>query len=73
VVAVCFYSLVVFFEEPILRKRSGADYEHYYREVPLGYSGERHGATSLTGPENLVAISTYQFCGIEAHSEVERC
>jgi len=62
--------LVVFFEEPILRKRFGADYEHW--EVPLGYSGERHGATSLTGPENLVAISTYQFCGIEAHSEVER-
>ena len=34
VVAICFYSFVVFFEEPILRKRFGADYEHYCREVP---------------------------------------
>jgi len=34
VVAVCFYSFVVFFEEPILRRRFGADYEHYCREVP---------------------------------------
>ena len=34
VVAVCFYSFVVFFEEPFLRRRFGADYEHYCREVP---------------------------------------
>jgi protein-S-isoprenylcysteine O-methyltransferase Ste14 len=34
VVAVCFNLFVVFFEEPILRKRFGADYEHYCREVP---------------------------------------
>ena len=34
VVALCFYSFVVFFEEPILRKRFGSDYEQYCAEVP---------------------------------------
>ena len=33
-VALCFYSFVVFFEEPILSKRFGADYEQYCTEVP---------------------------------------
>src|SRR6266436_1161298 len=34
VVACCFYSFVVFFEEPILKKRFGIEYEHYCAEVP---------------------------------------
>ena len=34
VVACCFYSFVVFFEEPILRKRFGTEYEQYCAEVP---------------------------------------
>ena len=34
VVALCFYSFVVFFEEPILRKRFGSEYEQYCAEVP---------------------------------------
>ena len=34
VVALCFYSFVVFFEEPILTKRFGSDYEQYCAEVP---------------------------------------
>jgi protein-S-isoprenylcysteine O-methyltransferase Ste14 len=34
VVACCFYSFVVFFEEPILSKRFGSDYEQYCAEVP---------------------------------------
>jgi len=34
IVALCFYSFVVFFEEPILRKRFGSDYEQYCAEVP---------------------------------------
>ena len=34
VIALCFYSFVVFFEEPILRKRFGAEYERYCGEVP---------------------------------------
>ena len=34
VVACCFYCFVVFFEEPILRKRFGSDYEQYCAEVP---------------------------------------
>ena len=33
-VAPCFYSFVVFFEEPILRKRFGSEYEQYCAEVP---------------------------------------
>jgi protein-S-isoprenylcysteine O-methyltransferase Ste14 len=33
VVACCFYSFVVFFEEPILKKRFGAEYEQYCVEV----------------------------------------
>jgi protein-S-isoprenylcysteine O-methyltransferase Ste14 len=33
-VALCFYSFVVFFEEPILRKRFGSEYEQYCGEVP---------------------------------------
>jgi protein-S-isoprenylcysteine O-methyltransferase Ste14 len=33
-IALCFYSFVVFFEEPILSKRFGADYEQYCAEVP---------------------------------------
>ena len=33
-VALCFYSFVVFFEEPILRKRFGTDYDQYCAEVP---------------------------------------
>jgi protein-S-isoprenylcysteine O-methyltransferase Ste14 len=33
-IALCFYSFVVFFEEPVLRKRFGADYEQYCAEVP---------------------------------------
>jgi protein-S-isoprenylcysteine O-methyltransferase Ste14 len=33
-VALCFYSFVVFFEEPILRKRFGGEYEQYCAEVP---------------------------------------
>ena len=32
-VALCFYSFVVFFEEPILSKRFGSDYEQYRAEV----------------------------------------
>jgi Glutathione S-transferase, N-terminal domain len=32
--ACCFYSFVVFFEEPILRKRFGSEYEQYCAEVP---------------------------------------
>jgi protein-S-isoprenylcysteine O-methyltransferase Ste14 len=39
-VALCFYSFVVFFEEPILSKRFGTDYEQYCTEVPRGYSGK---------------------------------
>jgi protein-S-isoprenylcysteine O-methyltransferase Ste14 len=34
VVAGCFYSFVVFVEEPILKKRFGAEYEQYCAEVP---------------------------------------
>jgi protein-S-isoprenylcysteine O-methyltransferase Ste14 len=34
VVALCFYSFVVFGEEPRLRKRFGSDYERYCAEVP---------------------------------------
>lgn len=34
VVALCFYSFVVFFEEPILRKRFGSEYEAYCAKVP---------------------------------------
>src|SRR5258708_7491158 len=34
VVAGCFYSFVVFFEEPILKKRFGTEYEQYCAEVP---------------------------------------
>jgi protein-S-isoprenylcysteine O-methyltransferase Ste14 len=34
-VTLCFYSsVVVIFEEPILRKRFGSDYEQYCTEVP---------------------------------------
>lgn len=33
-VALSFYSFVVFFEEPILRKRFGSEYEQYCAEVP---------------------------------------
>jgi protein-S-isoprenylcysteine O-methyltransferase Ste14 len=33
VVALCFYTLVVFFEEPILRKRFGSEYEQYCAKV----------------------------------------
>jgi protein-S-isoprenylcysteine O-methyltransferase Ste14 len=33
-VALCFNSFVVFFEEPILRKRFGSEYEQYCAEVP---------------------------------------
>ncbi len=33
-VALCFYSSVIFFEEPILRKRFGSEYERYCAEVP---------------------------------------
>jgi protein-S-isoprenylcysteine O-methyltransferase Ste14 len=33
-VALCFYSFVVFFEEPILKKRFGSEYEQYCTEVP---------------------------------------
>jgi len=33
-IALCFYSFVVFFEERILSKRFGADYEQYCAEVP---------------------------------------
>ena len=32
-VALCFYSFVVFFEEPILSERFGSDYEQYRAEV----------------------------------------
>jgi protein-S-isoprenylcysteine O-methyltransferase Ste14 len=34
VVAGCFYSFVVFFEEPILKQRFGAEYEQYCAQVP---------------------------------------
>jgi protein-S-isoprenylcysteine O-methyltransferase Ste14 len=34
VVAGCFYSFVVFFEEPILKSRFGREYEQYCAEVP---------------------------------------
>ena len=34
VVAGCFYSFVVFFEEPILKRRFGIEYEQYCAEVP---------------------------------------
>jgi protein-S-isoprenylcysteine O-methyltransferase Ste14 len=34
VVALCFYSFIVFGEEPRLRKRFGNDYEQYCAEVP---------------------------------------
>jgi protein-S-isoprenylcysteine O-methyltransferase Ste14 len=34
VIALCFYSFIVFFEEPILSKRFGTDYEQYCAEVP---------------------------------------
>jgi protein-S-isoprenylcysteine O-methyltransferase Ste14 len=34
VVACCFYSFVVFSEEPILKQRCGAEYEQYCAEVP---------------------------------------
>jgi protein-S-isoprenylcysteine O-methyltransferase Ste14 len=34
IVALCFYSFVVFGEEPRLRKRFGNDYEQYCAEVP---------------------------------------
>ncbi len=34
VVACCFYSFVVFFEEPILKKRFGSEYEQFCAEVP---------------------------------------
>jgi protein-S-isoprenylcysteine O-methyltransferase Ste14 len=34
IVACCFYSFVVFGEEPALRKRFGTDYEQYCLEVP---------------------------------------
>jgi len=34
IVALCFYSFVVFGEEPALRKRFGTDYEQYCLEVP---------------------------------------
>jgi protein-S-isoprenylcysteine O-methyltransferase Ste14 len=34
IVAGCFYSFVVFFEEPILKKRFGIEYEQYCAEVP---------------------------------------
>jgi protein-S-isoprenylcysteine O-methyltransferase Ste14 len=33
-ISLCFYSFVVFFEEPLLSKRFGADYEQYCAEVP---------------------------------------
>jgi protein-S-isoprenylcysteine O-methyltransferase Ste14 len=33
VVACCFYSFVVFFEEPILKRRFGIEYEQYCAEV----------------------------------------
>jgi len=33
-ISLCFYSFVVFFEEPILSKRFGTDYEQYCAEVP---------------------------------------
>ena len=33
-VALCFYSFVVLFEEPILSKRFGTDYDHYRAKVP---------------------------------------
>lgn len=33
-VALCFYSFVVFFEEPRLRKRFSSEYERYCTEVP---------------------------------------
>jgi protein-S-isoprenylcysteine O-methyltransferase Ste14 len=34
IVAMCFYTFVVFGEEPALRRRFGADYEQYCLEVP---------------------------------------
>ena len=34
VVALCFYSFVVFFEEPILRRRFGSEYDSYCAAVP---------------------------------------
>jgi protein-S-isoprenylcysteine O-methyltransferase Ste14 len=34
-ITLCFYSsVIVIFEEPILRKRFGSDYEQYCTEVP---------------------------------------
>ena len=32
-VALCFYSFVIFYEEPILSKRFGSDYDQYCTEV----------------------------------------
>jgi hypothetical protein len=54
VVALCFYSFVVFFEEPILSKRFGADYEQYCAAVPrwpvkrFGSGGVRSNGGTLT-------------------------
>ena len=44
-VALCFYSFVVFFEEHILRKRFGTDYEQYCAEVPRWLFWKRGGTS----------------------------
>jgi protein-S-isoprenylcysteine O-methyltransferase Ste14 len=44
-IALCFYSFVVFFEEPILSKRFGADYEQYCAEVPRWLFWKRGGTS----------------------------
>jgi protein-S-isoprenylcysteine O-methyltransferase Ste14 len=37
-VALCFHSFVVFFEEPILRRRFGTEYDQYCAEVPRWFA-----------------------------------
>jgi Phospholipid methyltransferase len=41
-ISLCFYSFVVFFEEPILSKRFGAEYEHALKFLD-GYSCDAAG------------------------------
>jgi Phospholipid methyltransferase len=45
-ISLCFYSFVVFFEEPILSKRFGAEYEHALKFLD-GYSCDAAGLLNV--------------------------
>jgi hypothetical protein len=55
VVALCFYSLVVFFEEPILSKPVGADYGQYYAAVPRWPFGNTAAFRGLARMRQMLA------------------